>query len=209
MERKSIFEFFALAVLSLTLMLQFYISFSTSGAPFYTAIKLSTFFTIHTNLLLWLSFLSLALFRYKKIGRFFSKPDVLTALLSYATIVCIIYHLLLIKVWNPQGLQWYVGELLHKFNPLLILLYWMFFVAKTELKYNYVLLWLVFPILYFIYVMILGATGLLNFPYPFLNPNKVGLISVIIYGISILSFFAFCSSFYIYLAKTLERQKLK
>ena len=209
MERKAIFEFSALAILSITLILQFYISFSSTDAHFYTAVKLSTFFTIQTNLLLWLSFLSVSLFRYQNLGKFFSKPTVMTALLTYGTIVCIVYHILLIKVWNPQGLQWYVGELLHKINPLLILLYWVFFVPKSDLNYNSVLIWLAFPILYFIYVMLLGATGLLNFPYPFLNPNKVGLITVMIYGGSILSFFAFCSCTYIYFAKLLEKQKIR
>lgn len=198
--------FLALGFLSgtIALLLQFYIAFTAPNAIWwFTPIKLTTYFTLDSNLLLWFFYGSLLFFKDKKIGHFFAQKGVSTALLTYITFVCIVYHLLLQDVWNPQGLQWWVGELLHWVNPLIFLLYWLIFVPKHDLSFRQIPPWLLFPTGYFCYVMILGLIGF-KYPYPFLDLAKLGILKVFITGLVLLLAMTFIAAAYILLAKAIR-----
>ncbi len=197
---------FAFSVELLTFVLQLFIVYSGPGNFFIKTIRLTTFFTITTNLLLLICYSSLLFSRERKIGQFFSNGNNLTALLTYICFVCIIYHLLLINVWNPQGLQWYVGELLHWINPLIYLLFWIIFVDKHEIKYRVIPYWLAYPIIYFVWVMILGLMGM-KFPYPFFELKSIGIFKVFGFGFLLLLSLAAMGTFFVFSAKYYFRNK--
>ncbi len=153
-----------------------------------TIIRYFTFFTILTNLFVALCF-SLILFKpQSELGNFFSKPKVLTAITVYITIVGIVYNLILRFLWKPQGLQFIVDELLHTVVPLLCIVFWIVYVAKSILKWKDAFPWLIYPLLYIIFILIRGAMSGF-YPYPFINVTEIGYNKVLINsGILALSF---------------------
>lgn len=130
-----------------------------------------SYMTILTNTLVALVYIVPVIFPTSRFGKFLSKPFAQTATLVYIVIVCIAYHFLLARVWNPQGLQKAVDISLHYIVPILYTLFWFLFVQKGILKYKYAIIWLVYPGAYLIYAMLRGSyTGI--YPYYFLDIQK-------------------------------------
>ena len=113
---------------TVTLSLQIWIAMSAPNADIYTPLRLTTYFTVDSNMLLLIYYFGVINFLKNGKGSFLTKPETATAFLTYITFVSIVYHLLLQDVWNPQGLQWWVGELLHWVNPLIFLIFWLIFI---------------------------------------------------------------------------------
>ncbi len=135
-------------------------------------IRFFSYFTILTNLLLAVCFTSL-LIKDSKGNRFFSHPSTITAVTVYILIVGLVYNLVLRSLWSPQGLQLLVDNLLHSLTPLLALIYWFIYVSTKEISWKQIALWLLYPFLYLIYVMIRGSFS--NFyPYFFIDISKLG-----------------------------------
>jgi hypothetical protein len=110
--------------------------------------------------------------------------------------------------WNPQGLQWLVSELFHWVNPLIYLIFWLIFVNKKSLAFGQILSWLIFPTIYFIWVLLLGAFGL-GYPYPFLNVEKFGLFNVVMTGFVLLFTLTIIAVFLILIGKNLPFQNVR
>ena len=129
-----------------SLIFQFYLILANRQASVpETIIRYFTFFTILTNLLVALCFTFLLLDPHSRAGKFFSSASTLTAITTYIILVGIVYNVVLRFLWNPQGLQKLVDELLHTVNPLLFLLFWILFVPKTGLQWRSVFVWLILP----------------------------------------------------------------
>ncbi len=201
---KLLFLFFGLLMETVALLLQIWIALSAPHADFYTALRLTTFFTVDSNLLLWLFYFFGIFSSQIKKGTFFNKAESATAILTYITFVSIVYHLLLQDVWNPKGLQWWVGELLHWVNPLIFLIFWLIFVDKQQLSFKKLPFWMLFPIIYFFWVLLLGGLGL-KYPYPFLDVPKLGLLRVFITGIFLLISMSLIAGIYILLGKKIPK----
>lgn len=136
--------------------------------------KLASFFTILTNLLLTVVH-SVCLFAPRsRAGRAFARPAVQTSLLLYIAIVGLVYSILLAKLWNPQGAQWWADHLLHHVTPLLQLAFWIVCVPKKRLSWTYAASWLGYPTLYLIWILARGSQ-VADYPYPFVNLDKLGL----------------------------------
>jgi hypothetical protein len=136
-------------------------------------VRFFSFFTILSNFLAAVWFTAMIIKKSGSLFNFFSNPRVQTAITIYITIVGLGYAFLLRALWAPQGLQWIADELLHSVNPLLVLIYWIAFVPKKDLGHKDVPLWLVFPAVYIIYILIRGAlVGW--YPYPFIDVNQLG-----------------------------------
>jgi len=157
---------------------QFYLILVNRVLPvFETIIKFFSYFTILTNIIVALCFTALLIKQDSKRGNFLSQPKVLTATAVYITVVGIVYNLVLRSVWNPQGLQLIVDELLHSFIPTLFVLYWWIFAPKNELQWKDALRWLLYPLTYFIYILIRGKfSG--QYPYPFIDVGNLGYYTV-------------------------------
>lgn len=62
---------------------------------------------------------------------------------------------------------------LHELGPLFIVLWWLIWPSKTATTARHAFIWLVFPLLWTFYTFIRASfTGW--YPYPFLDPDKVG-----------------------------------
>lgn len=172
------------------LIFQFYLILANRQASVpETVIRYFTFFTILSNLLAAVCFTCRLFSPLSRWGRFFSAPPHLTAITSYIVLVGIVYNIILRTLWNPRGLQKLVDELLHTVNPLLFLLFWIFFVSKSGLRWKAVFGWLIFPILYVVVVLLRGAfSG--YYPYPFVDVRNLGYPKVFLNtSILILVFF--------------------
>lgn len=147
-------------------------------------IQFFSYFTILTNLMVALCCTSLALIPTKRIGVFFSKASTITGVTLYILIVAIIYNFILRFLWQPQGMQKIVDELLHLVVPALFLLFWWFAIDKRSIQWKHVFYWLIFPLTYFAYTLWRGSfSGF--YPYPFLDVPELGMEKVLINSVAI------------------------
>ncbi len=169
--------------------LQFYFALShrLSSLP-EAVVRFFSYFTIQSNILVGICFTLLWLSPKSKWGYFFAQTKVITAITLYMFIVGLVYNLILRFQWEPQGLVRVADELLHFVNPLLVLLYWLFFVNKKTLEFKSIFTWLVFPALYLIYTLIRGYFFHF-YPYPFMDINVLGFNAVMVNSIFILMAF--------------------
>lgn len=182
MTGKPLYKFFISAGMLLAwfaVILQFYLILVNRAASVpETIIRFFSFYTILTNMLVAICF-TLLLFQKSKWYTFFSSPKTLTAITVYIVIVGAVYNLVLRNIWQPQGMQLLVDELLHSVDPVLFLLFWIFFVNKSELKWKNVFPWLIYPLVYLIYILIRGSFA--NwYPYPFVDVIQLGYSKVLI-----------------------------
>lgn len=157
-----------------SILLQFYVSLQQADFHFVETVKIFlSFFTVTTNILLGICFLSLWLFRNQKVGKFFAKSSIITALTVYILVVGLIYNLLLRGLVLPTGWARVADELLHVVSPIIFLTFWIFFVEKINLKYSSAFNWLSYPMAYIIFVVIRGHF-IHQYPYPFINVVNLG-----------------------------------
>jgi len=175
------------------LISQFYLIQQNSQDGFFTAtLNFFSYFTILTNLLVAVC-TTLVLSGVKNR---LTNEWMLAATAVYITIVGITYNLLLRSVWNPQGLQKVTDELLHTAIPILFVIFWIAFVPKGLLRWKDIVPWLVYPLVYSVYTLIHGVIS--NwYPYPFIDPNKIGWSSVAINSVFVLVAFAVVSLLFI------------
>ena len=131
------------------------------------------YFTVDTNILCSLFLTFIALQSNSRLGLFFRKANTATALTVYITIVGITYNILLRNTWNPQGMQKLADELLHSVIPVYLILFWFIFVHSKDIKWKNAFPWLIYPVLYMVYAIILGAITKF-YPYPFVDVNELG-----------------------------------
>lgn len=151
-----------------------------------TIVNFFSYFTILTNLLVAVVVTMLFFGSRNKL----TAPRNLPAIAVYISIVGIIYNLVLRFAWNPQGLQKITDELLHTAIPILFVVYLFSCTPRIFLKYKDAFPWLIYPAIYSVYTLIHGAVT--NwYPYPFIDPNKIGWTAVIVNSVLvILSFLA-------------------
>ncbi|MET0244908.1 MAG: Pr6Pr family membrane protein [Flavitalea sp.] len=142
-------------------------------------IRFFSFFTIQNNLLVTL-FATARFFntRSNPTG-YISSASVQTALTMYIVIVGIVYNAILRSLWAPAGWQLVADNLLHTVIPILMLIYWIFWVDTRKLHFSNIPAWIIYPFCYLIYSLIRGY--FVNwYPYPFLEINKLGIMPVLI-----------------------------
>ncbi|MFO0994486.1 MAG: Pr6Pr family membrane protein [Hyphomicrobiales bacterium] len=160
-----------------TLLAQFLLTLHLAQAGGYSFVGsivfFFSFFTILTNILVFLCFASEFLPGSGRISGFFRESAVRSAVAVYITVVALVYIFILQHLWDPQGLSKFLDRLLHYVMPALYLLFWLFFVPKGQARWMQALQWLVYPVAYGVYVMTRGAvTGL--YPYPILDAGRFG-----------------------------------
>lgn len=184
---------------ALTAQLYLIIVHRTTGLP-ETLIRYFGFFTILTNLLVACCFTAHAL---SKRG-VFRQTGVQTAIAVYILVVGVVYNLVLRFLWQPQGLQWVVDELLHSLIPVFYLAYWWIYGRGQALRPKQAAGWLIYPFLYLCYTLIRGSITH-YYPYPFLNIDKEGLPSVLL--ACILLTFVFWGLSRLFIALTRKKNK--
>ncbi len=172
-----------------------------------TLLRFFSYFTILTNLLITVSFTSLAGERSVKWYSFFSKPATQTACTVYIIVVGVIYNLVLRSIWSPTGLQKLTDELLHSVIPILSLIYWLSCVNKKQLTWKNSFAWLLYPALYSLFIGIRGAVSGF-YPYPFINVTQLGYPKTFTNGFFLLLFFWILSLLLIVYARLSSSSKL-
>jgi hypothetical protein len=131
------------------------------------------FFTVTTNIFIALVLTVPAFAPASNAGLFFSRPQVLACAATSIALVGLGYHFLLSEHWNPTGAQWLADRLRHYVIPALFCAYCLFFRPTMPLPWWSPLLWSVYPVLYFVYVLIRGEViGL--YPYHFIDVTGIG-----------------------------------
>ena len=165
-----------------------------------TLLRFFTFFTILSNILVAVCFTVLALKPRIEGSGFFSGAGVLSAVTVYITIVGTVYQFVLRQIWDPQGLQKIVDELLHTVIPAYFILFWFLFARKFTLQWNQILPWLIFPLCYLIIILFRGALAG-YYPYPFVNVTKLGYAKVFLNCGMVLIAFLFFSALLVAVAR--------
>lgn len=175
------------------LLIQFPLSIAHSRAQGMTligaVITYLSFFTILTNLLIAVA-LTASFWPKSRVGSFFLRPAVTSALTAYIATVGIVYSLLLRSLWNPEGLQKTADILLHDAVPVMFVAIWFFLFEKARLPWRSVLGWLLYPLGYFCFALVRGATTGL-YPYPFIDVGQIGYSSALGNAAVMLAAFAF------------------
>ena len=143
-----------------------------------TILRFFSFFTIDTNILVALCFTFIFLRGNSRTGRFLTKPATITAITIYITIVGIVYNVILRSMWQPEGLQKVIDELLHSVIPVLFILFWLIFVPIEQLKWKNAFSFLIYPFMYLTYAVVHGAVTKF-YPYLFVNVNRHGYNKVL------------------------------
>lgn len=151
-------------------------------------VKFFSFFTVLSNTLVAVA-LTCALSARSSAGhRFFRNPTVCGGITASIALVSIAYNLLLRHLWQPEGWQWLADELLHDIMPAVFIVYWCVCVPKAYLGARHVLAWMLYPLVYFGYVLIRGSL-LGDYVYPFIDIGSIGVAQALINASGVLAGF--------------------
>lgn len=100
-------------------------------------------------------------------------------------VVGIVYHLVLRKIWSPQGAQLLADTLLHYAVPAGALLHWLLYRPTARLSLVAPLAWCVYPLAYLAYVLLRGE-WLGVYPYPFIDVIALGYPQVLVNAVGLL-----------------------
>ena len=162
-----------------------------------TTIRFFSYFTILTNILVAIYFAAVVLQGNSR-HRLFSSSGALTAITGYITMVGLIYQIALRHLWQPEGQQWVVDELLHTVIPIAVIIYWYFNESTFPIRFQQIAVWLVYPVIYLIVILVRGSLS--NFyPYPFINVAELGLPRVLLNAGCLIVLYILISVLYIWL----------
>ncbi|WP_298396494.1 Pr6Pr family membrane protein [Flavobacterium sp.] len=164
-----------------------------------TTIRFFTFFTILTNILVAIVFTAV-LIKPKRKFSFFLNPINQSAIAVYIFVVGFVYNLILRFLWQPQGVQRIVDEMLHTIIPIYYILYWYFKSNTKSILWKNFINWLIYPIVYLVVIMIRGSFSN-YYPYPFVNVTSLGIDKVFINIILLTLFFGGVAIAFIGIAK--------
>jgi len=159
----------------LAIALEFYLTLAQPRAEGVDAgqriIRFFSYFTILTNVVVAITTSAIAFFPATRLGKFFSRPGVQTAVAVYITIVGVVYSLLLRA--SLTGLWAVADHAVHDVIPVAYVVFWFIFTPKSGLKWPDAFKWLSYPLVYVTYSLIHGGfTGW--YPYWFVDISKLG-----------------------------------
>jgi hypothetical protein len=189
-------------------VLQYYLMLQHRVVPVAeTTARFFSFFTILTNTLIAVYF-TFMLSNNSPLKTFVQRPGTGTAITVYISVVGIVYQFVLRQIWEPQGLQMIVDELLHSVIPLYFMLFWYLYEDKTKLQWAQMPYWLIYPLLYLIFILIRGSfSGF--YPYPFVNVAELGMEKVMLNSLVLMVVFVGFSSFYIAIGSVIRKASIK
>ena len=157
------------------------------------------YFTVWANVLIALAFTVPLLNPDRKLADFFMRPAVRAALATYILMISVVYHMLIVPYWNPQGFTWLTATGLNTVMPILYIIDWLFFAEKRPIFYKHLPYWLIFPTVYGVTSIIRGL--LTNvYPYPFLNVAELGIGDVLFNMFGLVAVFAVIGPIFIKVA---------
>lgn len=158
-------------------LLQLYLSLRMTGSMgMSTAQGLAIYFgyfTVLTNILVGLAICWPIALPTTTLGRFFARPAAIGWVAASIAFVGVAYFTLLRHVWNPRGLQLLADVLMHYIVPALVLIHSGIALRHTALRWTAPLWWSLYPVIYFVYVLLRGAL-LGRYPYRFIDVSQLG-----------------------------------
>ena len=166
--------FLAVSALVIIIAIQPWIAWSP-GDPNYRGLNLFSYFTVQSNLIATVVFAmgSYAIFTGKRFGAWFG--TLRGAAVLYMAITAIVYALLLKNATNANtalAFDW-KNFILHELMPFLIVVEWFVWPPHESVTAQKAFTWLIFPVAWLAYTLY-RAQIVHWYPYPFLDPNKVG-----------------------------------
>lgn len=181
----------------------FYSRWSSGASLLGGLVNFFSFFTVLTNTLA-VVVLSYALVKRDSAAkRFFLAPKISSGIAVSIAVVGLAYSLLLRHLWQPEGFQFIADELLHDVMPVLFLIYWWRCVPKGTLQLKHIGAWVVYPLVYFAYVLLRGHL-LGQYQYPFIDVDSLGYPQVFVNAGGILAGFVLIALMVVGLDKVLK-----
>jgi hypothetical protein len=134
-----------------------------------------TFFTILTNVMLVLAYLS-EFARWRWLG-WWRSPVTRAMMAGAIALVMGFYHLVLAGIWSPEGLFLLADVLLHYVTATLYIVWWLVFQPKGSLRFGQVGWMLLPPAIWLAWAMLRGAL-VEEYPYPILEAHVLGYTQV-------------------------------
>lgn len=159
--------------------------------PVWTLIGYLSYYTILTNLLLVLIYLSdLTKARWLD---WFRAPATRTMMAGVIILVMVFYHVLLSGLWSPQGLSKVADVLLHYVTPVFFVLWWWIFDEHGGVRMRDIPKMLVPSLAYVIYTLLRGAM-IGTYPYTILEVGRLGypqvLVNIAVVALALIVLFA-------------------
>ncbi|UEG50173.1 Pr6Pr family membrane protein [Ferruginibacter lapsinanis] len=189
------------------LIAQFYINITSKIASTpELLIRYFSYFTILTNIIVAVCCTTLSLLPDSRWGLFFSKQKTFAAVTVYIFVVGLVYNVILRFLWNPQGLQRIVDELLHSVIPVMFLLYWLVLMLKDELHFKSIFPWLIYPFVYAVFVIFRGSVSGF-YPYPFIDVSQIGMTRALFNAVMLTVLFYFISALFVVIGRMENKKK--
>jgi hypothetical protein len=118
--------------------------------------------------------------------------------------VGLVYQIVLRPLWEPQGLQWVVDELLHSVVPVLTIAYWFRLERRYAVAWTQLPVWLIYPVLYLVFLLLRGRNSQF-YPYPFVNVSTLGIRLVLANVLMLLFLFSFLSAVFLWAGRVLHK----
>jgi hypothetical protein len=160
-----------LAALLLQFSLTIPLRVSRTGNLIDALVFFFTFFTILTNLMLVLIYLS-ELVGGRWLG-WWRSPVTRGMMAGAIGLVMGFYHFVLAATWAPEGLFLLADVLLHYVTPTLYILWWLIFQPKGSLRFGHIGWMLLPPAIWLAWAMLRGAV-VNEYPYPILEAHVLG-----------------------------------
>lgn len=172
-----------------------------------TILRFFSYFTIDSNLLVTVCAMFLLFGSKSRLGSFFSRESVQTALAVYIFVVGLIYNAILRFIWNPEGIQRVVNESFHVAVPVLFILFWGIYCTKRRLPWKKVFPWMIYPLIYTAFIFICGSC-ISFYPYPFVDVIKIGVPSTVINCLGVTLVFVLSSLAFIGIGNWIVKRRM-
>ncbi|MFW9882005.1 MAG: Pr6Pr family membrane protein [Candidatus Thorarchaeota archaeon] len=165
-------------------------------------------FTFQSNLFV-ASWLTLNVIYYeKKIDLKILHPAVHGAITLYISVTFLIFAILLAPFYIPTGIYIFTNLMVHYVIPIAMIFEWLITEIERKCEWIYLPYWLIYPIGYLIYSLILG--GVFNiYIYPFFDMTKISIAGLIIAIIGLTLFFILLGALYIFLNRKIYKKYKK
>lgn len=177
------------AALALQFGLSIPLRISTGDSIVGALLYFFTFYTILTNIMLVLIYVS-DLWPREAL-RWWRAPATRGMMAAVMILVCLFYHFLLASTWNPQGWFKVADVTLHYVTPIFYVAWWVLFVWHGKLKFGDIPIMLLPSLIWLIWAMVRGAV-VSEYPYPILEAHRLGYgqvainVAAVLAGVTVL-----------------------
>lgn len=176
-----------------------------------TDFSVLNYYTLMSNILCAVYFLPAVFYTLKNTEKTMM-PQLKGALVMCITVTGMVYHFMLAGKFEMQGTLLVSNMLLHYVVPIMTVLDWILFDHKGNYKRFSPFLWLIAPLVYFIYVVVRVAGGALlgpygaKYPYYFMDIDALGLGTVMLINLVMAVFFLILGYIIVWIDHLLQRK---